>query len=384
MNTQSTHGLAGKRVFFVNWRDISNPDAGGAELHLHEVAKRLVSLDVECHLLCHRFKNSRKEECIDGLHIHRQGSALFFNFVVWFFIRLWEKKIKPDIWVDDSNKVPFFLPWLCRAPVVVRIHHLFDTAFFKETAFPMALYLFCLERLGYFAWKEVPVITVSASTQKELQKHGVSNITIAKNGVDAKKFHPIAKKRKFTLLSLGRIKRYKKYDTILYALKDLRSEFPELKLQIAGGGDDVHRLKKITQQLGLKDRVEFVGFVTGETKSRLFSEAGLFLITSQKEGYGLTVIEANASGTTCIATDVPGLRDSVKHNETGLLVPLGDAASFSNAIRNLLSDDVRRGKMESRALEWAKQHSWEFTAQITQHVLIETLYQKHKCRINGK
>ena len=136
-----------RKVLFVNWQDLDNPLSGGAEVHLHETARRLAAKGVECILYCHRHPGSAARDSRDGLQIYRIGPRSLFNFVVWFRVRSWCRRHQPDVVVDDSNKIPFFLPWLVSQPVVVRIHHLFGRDIFKETVWPAALY-HLLQRSG--------------------------------------------------------------------------------------------------------------------------------------------------------------------------------------------------------------------------------------------
>jgi glycosyltransferase involved in cell wall biosynthesis len=73
-----------------------------------------------------------------------------------------------------------------------------------------------------------------------------------------------------------------------------------------------------------------------------------------------------------VATDVPGLRDSVKHGETGFLVPFGDVEAFAKAIAALLEDPVLAARRRAKALEWAAEHDWEKAFVATRDALLET------------
>jgi len=87
--------------------------------------------------------------------------------------------------------------------------------------------------------------------------------------------------------------------------------------------------------------------------------------TSSKEGWGLTVIEANACGTPVIASDVEGLRDAVRDGETGLLYRFGDVADLAGKITRLLTDERLRQTLTQNAIEWSKKFDWEKAAQET-------------------
>ena len=91
----------------------------------------------------------------------------------------------------------------------------------------------------------------------------------------------------------------------------------------------------------------------------LLAEARVCVCPSEKEGWGLTVIESNAAGTPVVATDADGLRDSVRDGETGYLVPSGDVDGFDRRIGDLLADDGLSASMASAALAWSKQFDWD-------------------------
>src|SRR6185295_6341267 len=98
-------------------------------------------------------------------------------------------------------------------------------------------------------------------------------------------------------------------------------------------------LERQIARLGLGHAVELRGFVSEEEKIALYRGARVFVNPSEKEGWGLTILEANACGVPSVASEVPGLRDAVRHDETGLLVPYGDVAACAEAILRLLTDE---------------------------------------------
>jgi glycosyltransferase involved in cell wall biosynthesis len=111
------------------------------------------------------------------------------------------------------------------------------------------------------------------------------------------------------------------------------------------------------------DRVTFTGQVSQEEKIRYLNQLWLAVNPSPKEGWGLTVIEANACGIPVVAADVPGLRDSVVHDQTGLLYPYGDIPAMSASIQELLSNSARCRRLSEHAVAWAGQFTWERSAQ---------------------
>lgn len=361
------------RILIVNWRDIRNPAAGGAEVHLHEVARRLVQAGFACIQYAHAFPGAPATETIDGVEIHRTGNGFLFNFTVLSGIRRWIRKHRADIVLDDSNKIPFLLPWVSPVPVVARFHHLFGNAIFRETNPVAALYVWLFEALVPWAYRKVPVITVSPSTERELRDKGLRRITLAVNGVDLSSYRPrpdVARDPRL-VFHVGRLMRYKNLQTLLRAFAILRKDVPDARLVIGGDGNYRAALEKLARELGIADGVAFRGFLGEDEKHRLYNEAAVFVNPSLKEGWGLTSIEANACGTPVVAADSPGLRDSVRHGETGLLVPALDAEAFAAALRAVMQDAALAERLRGGALAWAAAHDWDRTAEATRAVLLE-------------
>jgi glycosyltransferase involved in cell wall biosynthesis len=91
---------------------------------------------------------------------------------------------------------------------------------------------------------------------------------------------------------------------------------------------------------------------------------------SPKEGWGLTVIEASACGTAVVAADSPGLRDSVRHGETGLLVRYDDDAALAGALESVLVDPARRKALAAEGVRWAARFTWPDCAQRSLDALV--------------
>jgi glycosyltransferase involved in cell wall biosynthesis len=162
------------------------------------------------------------------------------------------------------------------------------------------------------------------------------------------------------------LRRYKGVDLLITALARLRDRGVRARLVVAGRGEWEPRLRGLAERLGLGQRVDFRGFVTEEEKRDLFRRAWANLFSSPKEGWGITNLEAAACGTPTIASDSPGLRESVVAGETGLLVPHGDVEALAGAMRQLASDAERVEALGRGALAFARSFSWERTARETE------------------
>ncbi len=365
--------VAKPRILIVNWRDIRNPEAGGAEVHLHEVAKRLVRDGFPCLQYSCAFKDGLAEEVINGLTVRRVGHRLAFNWTVWRHLASWCRDFRADVVLDDSNKVAFFARQFCDRPVVLQLHHLFGSVLFRETSWPNALYVLFFEALMPRAYRGIQTLTGSESSRQELLHKGFFPVDLAPEGVELSGYHPGPPMldREPLVLYVGRLKRYKGLEVLLHAVAALVPDIPGLKFWVAGSGDDRPRLEALTRELGLQDVVSFLGFVPEEEKVSLYGRAKVVVNSSLKEGWGLTSIEANACGTPVVATDVPGLCDSVRHGETGFLVPFGDANGFAKYLRLVLTDKTKGAELSAKALDWAAQHTWEPAYTATRDALLK-------------
>lgn len=115
--------------------------------------------------------------------------------------------------------------------------------------------------------------------------------------------------------------------------------------------------------------ITFYGHVSNEQKYEMLSKAHLVLVPAVREGWGLVVTESNAMGTPVIAYNVPGLRDSVKHGETGILIDNCSPKSLAEAALVLLKDGPLLRKYSANALEFSRQFSWDETADVFDKII---------------
>ena len=358
----------------MNWQDRENPRGGGAEAHLHEVFGRLATWGEHVTLLCSSFPGAAPRVTLDGMEVHRTGSR---NGFVLQARRYFDRNLKGarfDVIVEDLNKVPLFTPRWSDAPVVLLVHHLFGRIAFQEASLPVALATWLLERPIAHEFAKSPVIAVSRSTADDLVARGFDpkRIEVIPNAVDLNALRPSADAPRYpnpTVLYMGRLKRYKRVDLVIDAVARLRAQGVPAELLIAGQGDRRPELEEHVRRLNLTGSVRFLGFVPEEQKLDLLRRAWVHVLASPKEGWGISNLEAAACGTPTVASDSPGLRDSVKHGETGFLVPHGDVEALAARIRELLEDPAKRDQMGVAARRFAETFSWDRSAREVLAVL---------------
>jgi len=170
------------------------------------------------------------------------------------------------------------------------------------------------------------------------------------------------RERPLRVAYVGRLERYKRVEVMWRAVAPLLAAHAGLEIAVIGRGGDRARLERLASRLGLASCTRFLGFLADDERDRWLADSRVCVCPSEKEGWGLTVIEANAVGTPVVASDAPGLRDSVRHGETGWLAPIGDIPAFSERIAALLSADEQAEAMAVRAVGWARRFDWDIAS----------------------
>ncbi|MDZ7779892.1 MAG: glycosyltransferase family 4 protein [Gemmatimonadota bacterium] len=363
------------RILVVNWLDRENPRAGGAEIHLHETFGRLASRGHAVTALVSGWPGCATRTELDGLDVHRTGTRLSFSVAAPRYFRRELRQRAFDVVVEDLNKVPVFTPWWgAGVPTALLVHHLFGATAFEAASAPVALATVLLESAVPRAYRDVPVIAVSDGTRDDLVGRGLdeSRITVVHNGIDLERFEPASPEERFeepTLVFVGRLNRYKRLDLVLRAVRAMADRGLRARLLVAGAGDERNVLERLAERLGISERVTFLGFVSEERKVDILRKSRVHVLTSAKEGWGITNIEAAACGTPTVASDAPGLRESVVAGRTGVLVPHGDVDALTSALISLTTEDDRWSRMSEEARAFANGFSWEATADGVERVL---------------
>jgi glycosyltransferase involved in cell wall biosynthesis len=365
-------------VLVVNWQDIENPHAGGAEIHLFEIFKRLAGAGHRVRLVCSGWAGAPARTSIDGIEVHRSGRRNSFALSGRGAVRRALREERPDILVEDVNKLPLFLPTMTDLPFCAVVPHLFGETAFQEAPWPMAAAVWLAERPLPRWYRRAGFHAISESTRDDLVIRGVPSdrIRVIHPGVDSVRFSPSPAEPRAgepRFLYVGRLKRYKGIGLAIQAVALARRDRPDLRLDIAGTGDYRAELERLAHALHQQDAVTFHGFVSEERKVSLLRGAWANLFPSPKEGWGITVVEAAACGTPSIASDSPGLRDSVRHMETGYLVPHGDVAALASRMLELAGDPSLVARMGNASRRFAERLSWERSATETEHHLLDII-----------
>jgi phosphatidyl-myo-inositol dimannoside synthase len=179
------------------------------------------------------------------------------------------------------------------------------------------------------------------------------------------------------IVTIARLVPRKGIDTAIHAVAELTRDRPELTYLVIGDGPDRARLQSLVTSCGLQDRVQLLGELPADGLRRVLRAADLFVLASREEtqardveGFGLVLLEAQASGVPVIAARSGGMPDALREGETGLLVPQDDSDTLARAIRQLLDDPQRLERMGRSARAFALAHPWQRTAEEIQRALM--------------
>ena len=256
------------RILWINHRDPKHPQAGGAEVRLYEIARRLVKMGHEVTVLCEKINGLPNEEVLEGIRIKRMGSRTSIHFLAPFYVK--KHGHKYDIIIDDiAHAVPWYSPLITKTPVVAQIHHVHQDVVYVELSKPLAWTVSRAEKTIAKVYEHF--IAISQSTKEELVKRFSINpdkITVVPNGVDLERYRPGPKDPRPTILWVGRIKKYKNLDHLLKAYKIVKQKIPDAQLIIIGTGDQEQKMKELAKRLELKD-VHFIGKVPEKEKNQM-------------------------------------------------------------------------------------------------------------------
>lgn len=351
-------------ILIFNWRDIKHPQAGGAELYLHELSKVWLKKGNNVTWITSRPKGAYSSEIIDGINVLRIGG----EFSLYLLAPLLYYKIRNNIdaIIDAENGIPFFTPLFSRKKKILLIYHIHKDVWFKEKRFPLSYIGYFLEtKLMPFVYRNTSLVTISESSKEEIKKIMPNNVIDIIYCSILGGYFPSKKDKIPSIIFTGRLKKYKSVDVLLRAVNLLDKK---VIVDIIGTGDDEDRLKSLSKELNLQN-VNFLGFVSEENKIKHLQKAWIMVNPSFVEGWSITNIEANACGTPVIGSNVNGIKDSIIDGKTGLLFKYGDEKELAEKINLLLNNNKIREKMSKEALKWANSFSWE----VSGDKLINTL-----------
>ncbi len=338
------------KILILNRRDIANPSGGGAEIYTHEIARGLVN-EYRCGVtvFASSFPGAAQEEIIDGVRYIRRGNEATVH--LWGFYYALKNRNEFDRIIDEFNGIGFFTFLLPGS--ILLIYQLYREFWFRELGV-FGFIPYVLEPLLLRFYRMRPAVTIAASTESDLRKLGFRDIHIVMVGLSNKPIAEVGKKEEApTLVYLGRLRSTKRPEDAIEILRRVKATLPDAGLWMIGSGPLEEKLKK--RAAGIED-VTFYGRVPEEKKFELLRRAHIVLVPGVREGFGINVIEAASQGTPAVGYDVHGLRDSIRHGETGYLVSSPEEAA-SRAVE-LLANRKRYEEMSLKCISYSREFDW--------------------------
>ena len=357
-----------RRLELVAWRDLDDPEAGGSELHAHEVASRWAAAGLSVTARTSAVAGAPDTVWRDGYRaVRRWGRYAVFPASAG---RGLLGPDRSDGLVEIWNGMPFLSPLWRRGPRVVFLHHVHAEMWRMALPRHLGRAGELLERrLAPPLYRRTRVVTLSSSSREEIEETlGLRRVEVVHPGVDPR-FGPGPGRSPTPLvLAVGRLVPVKRFPVLVDVLAAVRRRVPELRAVIVGEGYGRGEVEAAIDRAGAGDWLELAGHCGPEELLALYRRAWVLASASQREGWGMTITEAAACGTPAVATDVPGHRDALRHRVSGLLA--ADPAEMVDQLAEILADRVLRERLRRGALARAAELSWEATAAGTLGALL--------------
>lgn len=361
------------KILLLCWRDSTHPQGGGSERYLERVGEYLAKRGHEVVFRTAGHTDAPRRSRRNGVRYSRSGGKylVYLNALGGLVLgRLGFGTLRGfDVVVDTQNGIPFFARLVAGAPTVLLTHHC------HREQWPVAgpvigrLGWFLESRVAPWLYRGAQYVTVSAASRDDLVDLGVDAdaIELIANGVDEIPPHVprLADDGLTHLVTLSRLVPHKQIEHAMDALIRLDEK---VVLDVIGNGWWADELREYAERNGVSERVIFHGTVSEVYKHALLARAQLHLMPSQKEGWGLAVVEAAQHAVPTIGySTAGGLQDSIRHNDTGLLID--GPVHLTDAIAGLLHDEARRRALGANAKAFAAGYSWEKTGEVFEALL---------------
>jgi 1,4-alpha-glucan branching enzyme len=381
---------------------------GGLSRHVFELSRKLASRGHDIHVLTTHVEGYPSYEVVEGVSVHRiqtfQTRSL--DFMEWVF--------QFNLRMADYGRTlldrygPFDLvhahDWLvgeaARAikhrftvPLVATIHA-------TEHGRNHGLHSSLNHRIHSMEWdltyEAATVIVCSRYMEQEMLRLfnlPASKIAVIPNGIDPASLYSTAQQEAIRanyalpheriVLFVGRLVREKGVQVLLEAIPQVLAVCPDAKFIIGGKGPMLQDLLRRANQLGIMDRVAFVGFVDDETRNALFRFCSAAVFPSLYEPFGIVALEAMAAGAPVIVSGTGGLTEIVDHGQDGYTVLPGNVESLQSHLIQLLQDGSTAHQMAQRAhRKVLNKYDWNSVADHTvqvyeQYAMASTMETNH-------
>jgi len=361
-----------RRVDVVAWRDLEDAEAGGSELHAHEILSRWADAGIDVRLWTSRVDGKAREIRRTGYLVNRRAGryAVFPRTAV---AGLRGKIGSGDGLVEIWNGMPFFSPVWSRCPRIVFLHHVHAEMWNMVLSPSLARVGYALEhRVAPPFYRRSQIVTLSESARDDLVERlhfSPRRVTVVPPGIDVRFSPGPATDGDPLVVAVGRLVPVKRFDRFIEAMVALRQSQPRLRAMIVGEGYERPDLEAQIASASAEEWLTLPGRLSDEALVDIYRRAWVVASTSVREGWGMTLTEAAACGTPAVATRIAGHADAVVDGESGLLV--SSIPEMVEATGSILDQPMVRRRLSLGALRRAEQMTWERTAEVALRTLAD-------------
>lgn len=361
-----------KRVHFLAWRDLDDPEAGGSELHAHRVASKWAAAGLEVTFRTSSVPGQPVMISRDGYRVRRKsGRYGVFGAAAWEGRHAGIRE--GDALVEVWNGMPFFSPLWYRGPRITFLHHVHAEMW--EMVLPALLAgmgNLIERRLAPPIYHRSRIVTLSESSKDEIvEMLGFSpqRVSVVPPGVESRFSVGGERSRVPLVVAVGRLVPVKQFDQLIESLVLTRKRCPALEAVIIGEGYERNKLEELVSRYRAGGWLKLPGRVDNEGLVDWYRRAWVVASTSSREGWGMTLTEAAACGTPAVATDIAGHRDAVVNGQSGILAE--GVFGIADALVDVLTDRGLQERLSNGALERSRWFRWERTARSALQVLVD-------------
>lgn len=352
------------------WRDLADDEAGGSEVHAHNIASIWTQAGLSVTMRTSRAPGLPSSDVRDGYSVSRK-SGRFGVFVRSPLSEITGRLGPCDALVEIWNGMPFLSPLWWRGPRAIWLHHVHGPMWGMTLPAPAAAFGNMIEsRIAPMLYRKQRIVTLSDSSRSEIiEGLGMdpSRVSVISPGVDPYFTAGGQKSPTPLAVAVGRLAPVKDFPRLIRVMDAAHRRVPDLELVIVGEGYERERIETLISELGATNWVRLAGRRSDEDLRDLYRRAWMAVSASVREGWGMTLTEAAACGTPAVATDIAGHSDAVLADRSGLLRTSDD--DLAAAMVAVATDTDLRNRLTAGALDRAGELTWDNAALANFEVL---------------